>query len=337
MKRSVLVVGGAGYIGSHTAKLLLAKGYQPVILDDLSTGHREAARRATKDGPFYLGSYTDSVLVEKILTDHHIHTVMHFAAKALVEESVKNPFLYYSTNVAGTLELLETMHKASVKNFIFSSTCATFGQHENSIDEQTPQNPVNPYGRSKLFVECILKDMERAHGLRSGILRYFNAAGADFDKELGEDHTPETHLIPNALKIALNASPDSKQKMTVFGTDYPTPDGSCIRDYIHVNDLAEAHIKMMELITATQKSCDVNLGVGQGYSVLEIIKTVSEVTEKDVPFVIGPRRAGDPPRLVANPQKAREILNWRAETGLEAIVKSAFEWVKLHPTGYKSE
>ena len=329
--QTVLVVGGAGYIGSHTARLLFKQGYTPVILDDLSTGHREAARRATQDGLFYKGDYSDIKLVEKILKDHSVSAVMHFGAKALVGESVENPLLYYSANVTGTLNLLRAVLAAGVKNFIFSSSCAVFGTHDGSpIDEKADQKPINPYGRTKLMVEQILQDFEKAYGVRAGVLRYFNAAGADPAGDIGEDHNPETHLIPNALKAALKLT----EGMVINGNDYATPDGTCVRDYIHINDLAAAHLRMLEFMSGNKKGLDVNLGVGHGYSILEIIREVEKVVGKKIQVRVGPRRPGDPSSLVANPSKAQDILNWKAQFDLNGIVESAYRWTVKHPMGY---
>jgi UDP-glucose 4-epimerase len=325
-------VGGAGYIGSHVARHLLNQGLTPIILDDLSTGHREAARRATNGGPFYLGSYGDSELVSKILVEHKVTAVMHFGAKALVGESVENPLKYYTANVSLTLNLLQAMLKCGVKNFIFSSTCATFGDPAGlPMNEELAQKPINPYGQSKLFVERILADFELAYGLRSGVLRYFNAAGAAPEGDLGEDHRPETHLIPNVFKAALS---DVGGKIVVNGDDYPTPDGSCVRDYIHVNDLADAHLKMLNYLSSKSKSLAVNLGVGSGYSVFEIIRSIEKIVGKKIETEVGPRRPGDPPTLVAQPLKAQEMLGWRAQSDLDGIIESVYRWMKNHPTGY---
>lgn len=326
--RSILVVGGAGYIGSHMAKFLSKRGYEPVTLDDLSTGHHEAVRF----GPLYEGSYDDVDLVEKVLKRHNISTVMHFGAKALVAESVAAPLLYYSANVAGTLKLLQGMIRADVKNFIFSSTCATFGNPtEVPIHERLPQKPINPYGQSKLMIEHVLKDMKQAYGINSAVLRYFNAAGADPEGELGELHENETHLIPLVLQTALGRRP----KITVYGSDYPTPDGSCIRDYIHVNDLADAHLRALELIAEKKESYDFNLGSEKGYSVFDVINTVEKVTGCPVTREIGPRRPGDPPTLVADSTKAKSMLDWTCEHSLELIVRTAAKFMENNPHSFK--
>lgn len=325
---AILVVGGAGYVGSHVAKLLHKQGYTPVVLDDLSTGHRGAV----KFGPFVQGSCADAALVEKTLREHRIRTIMHFGAKALVGESIEKPLEYYSANVGSTLKLLEAALRAGVKRLIFSSTCATFGQpDEVPIHEGVAQQPVNPYGWSKFFVERILKDLHAAHGLQSALLRYFNAAGCDPDGELGELHTPETHLIPRALAAALGRG----ERLTVFGDDYPTSDGSCVRDYVHVNDLAWAHIQAMELLAKHDSSYDFNLGTTRGHSVFEVLKTVEKVTGRAVPFDVGPRRPGDPPVLVADASKAEKILGWKPEHDLESVVRTAARWMKENPSGFR--
>lgn len=327
----ILIIGGAGYIGSHTAKLLHKKGYKPIVLDDLSTGHRQAVRH----GSLHEGSYNDASQVERVLREHKIGTVMHFGAKALVGESVENPLLYYSSNVGGTLSILAAMRGAGASNIIFSSTAATFGEpspQDVPIHERVAQSPVNPYGRSKLFAERILRDMDAAYGIKSGILRYFNAAGADPERELGEDHRPETHLIPRVLAVALGR----EERLTVHGSDYPTPDGSCVRDYIHVNDLAAAHIQAMELLWEKRESFDFNLGTEHGYSVLEVIRTAEKVTGRKIPYEVGPRRPGDPPVLVADSAKAHRTLGWRAGFDLAGMIETAYQWMEKHPRGYGS-
>lgn len=327
MREEILVVGGAGYIGSHTAKILHKRGYKPTILDNLTTGHRAAARY----GNFVEGSYDDVALVERVLREHKIQTVMHFGAKALVGESIEKPLLYYSANVSGTVNLLTAMRNVGIKHFVFSSTCATFGEPaEVPIHEGVAQNPVNPYGQSKLFVERILRDLHFSHGFNSAVLRYFNAAGCDPDGELGEDHAPETHLIPRALKAAIG----QEAELVINGNDYPTKDGSCVRDYVHVNDLAEAHIKAMELMWKSNSSYDFNLGTERGYSVLEVADTIERVTGNKLKRRMGPRRPGDPPALVADSSKARTVLGWTPQHDLDSIVRSAYDWMKKHPNGY---
>jgi UDP-glucose 4-epimerase len=326
-RATVLVIGGAGYIGSHAAKLLLLRGYEPIVLDDLSTGHVEAAYIATKGGYFYHGSYADSQLVSSIIKTHHISTVMHFAAKSLVGESVADPLLYFESNVGGAVQLMKGMIKGGARNLVFSSTCAVFGQPDAAagIDESTAKSPINPYGRSKLQVEEIIKEVHKAHGLNYSIMRYFNAAGSDPDMELGEEHLNESHLIPMALKSALSMNRDDR-RLTVFGVDYATPDGSCIRDYIHVNDLGEAHILAMELIEKTGLSYEFNLGSEKGSSVLEVLGTIEQVTGHKLDPVIGPRRAGDPAVLISNSSHARTALGWHPKFNLRDTVESAWKW-----------
>lgn len=317
--QNILLVGGAGYIGSHMAKILKKNGYGVIVLDDFSTGHQEF----TRYGILYEGSASDSSLVERIFKDHQISTVMHFAAKALVGESVEKPLYYYTSNVSNTIVLLETMLKCGVKNFIFSSTCSTFGNHNvEKMNENLPPNPLNPYGSSKLIVENILKDLGFSHGLNTAVLRYFNAAGADPDAEIGERHDPETHLIPLALRAAYSAA----NPLTVYGNDYPTPDGSCIRDYIHVVDIADAHMLAMKWLEKNKGYHDFNLGSEDGNSVLEVIAMVEKVTGKKVNYKTGNRRSGDPTRLVGDSTKARNILEWKPRFSFEEIVKTAHSW-----------
>jgi len=327
--QNILVVGGAGYVGSHVAKCLEKAGYNPVILDDLSTGHRKAARSAT----FYQGHYGDRELLKSIFSKHSISAVMHFGAKALVGESVADPLLYASSNIAGTIALLEGMRAANVNRFIFSSTCNVFGDpKEVPIHEGVQKLPVNPYGFSKFAVEQVLQHMDQAYQFRSASLRYFNAAGADPEGELGEDHRCETHLIPNAIRSLTGRSP----ALTIFGNDYPTPDGTCIRDYVHVNDLASAHISALELIDSQNRSVDFNLGSEQGYSVNEVIHMLEKVSGKQVPRKLGARRPGDAPRLVADSSKAKRELLWKTSFDLEAIVRTAYQWLAKNPEGYAS-
>lgn len=319
-KPCVLVVGGAGYIGSHINKELHRRGCPTVVLDNLVYGHRSAV----KWGEFVHGDMADAHLVQYILRHYQVEAVMHFAAFAYVGESVKDPAKYYRNNVAGTLSLLESMRIAGVSKLIFSSTCATYGVPETvPIPEEHPQKPVNPYGWSKLMVEQMLADYNKAYGMQYVPLRYFNAAGADPEGEIGEDHDPETHLIPLVLDAALGRRPH----IEVFGTDYPTPDGTCIRDYIHVADLANAHVIALEYLSAGNASTAFNLGNGGGYSVYEVIDCVRRVTNQDVPVVNGPRRPGDPPELVAKADKARALLGWTPQyPDIEDIVRHAHQW-----------
>jgi UDP-glucose-4-epimerase GalE len=316
---AILVVGGAGYVGSHVAKTLQKSGYFCVILDDLSTGHR----KATRDLPLEVGSYGDTSFVRDVIRRHRIHTVMHFGAKSIVPESVQEPLRYYRANVTDTIALLEAMRAESVKYCVFSSTCSTFGEPAlNPIDELQPQKPTNPYGWSKLLIERVMLDCEREFGLKTAILRYFNASGADPEGELGEDHEPETHLIPRAL-LALQGL---AEPLTVFGTDYPTKDGSAVRDYIHVMDLADAHVLAMKRLWETQKSDDFNLGSESGSTVFEVLAAIRQVAGKEVPHQLGPRRAGDTPVLIGDSRKAARVLGWRPKFGLAEIVRTAHSW-----------
>jgi UDP-glucose-4-epimerase GalE len=325
--RAVLVTGGAGYIGSHAAKALKQAGYRVVVYDNLDAGHRGALRF----GDFVQGDISDVASVRDALRRHEIFGVMHFAAFLDVGESVRDPARYYRNNVCGALGVLEAMAAESVKYFVFSSTCATYGEPiETPIAETHPQQPINSYGETKLAVERALPHFERAHGLHSVALRYFNAAGADPDVEIGEDHSPEIHVIPRAIQAAAGGP-----GLTVFGDDYPTPDGTCLRDYIHVTDLGEAHVRALESIVETGKSTAYNLGTGHPHSVREVIETVERVTGRKVPWTLGPRRPGDPAVLYAAPQKAHAELHWTPRLGdLDAIVRTAWEWHRTHPHGY---
>ncbi|WP_071393403.1 UDP-glucose 4-epimerase GalE [Bacillus tuaregi] len=316
----ILVVGGAGYIGSHLVKELV-KEKEVVVLDNLSTGHRWAVdERAV----FVEGDLGNSKDLDSIFSTYSIEAVMHFAANSLVGESVVDPMKYYQNNVAATLTLLETMKKYNVKNFIFSSTAATYGiPTVEMITEETQTNPINPYGRSKLMVEQVLVDYAKAYGFQYIVLRYFNAAGAHESADIGEKHTPETHLIPIVLQQLLG----ERESISVFGSDYDTPDGTCIRDYIHVTDLARAHILAMEALLSGKKStATYNLGNGLGYSVKEVIETCEKVTGKSANVIMAERRAGDPARLVASSEKIYHELGWKAEFSLEDIIASAWKW-----------
>jgi len=320
MVQTILVTGGAGYIGSHTCKALAQAGFTPVTLDNLIYGHR----RAVKWGPFIEGDLADRTLLERVMREHSVGAVIHFAAYAYVGESMQQPGKYFANNVVNTLNLLDAMHAVGVSRIVFSSTCATYGLPERvPIDEQHRQQPVNPYGESKLFVERALKWYEVAHGLQSAALRYFNAAGADADGEIGEDHNPETHLIPLIIHAALGMRPH----VEVFGTDYPTADGTAIRDYIHVSDLADAHVKALEHLFAGGESLAVNLGTGRGYSVKEVIASVERVSGRTVPTRNAPRRPGDPPELVADATRAGQQLGWYPQhSSLENITRTAWVW-----------
>ena len=316
---AVLVIGGAGYIGSHTARALKRAGHEVIVFDNLSTGHEFLA------AGFELvkGDVLDAAALKRVLA--RADAIMHFAAHAYVGESVENPRKYFRNNVEGGLSLLNAALDAGVKHIIFSSTCAVYGEPAKvPIEEDAPRLPVNPYGVSKLFLERALEAYGVAYGLRFASLRYFNAAGADESGEIGELHDPETHLIPLALGAAAGIGPE----LQVFGSDYPTPDGTCIRDYIHVSDLADVHVKALEHLKAGKENFAVNVGTGRGYSVQEVISAIEEVTGKRVPRKIGPRRAGDPPALVANPSKAQAMLEWKATRGLHEIVANAWNWTE---------
>jgi UDP-glucose-4-epimerase GalE len=319
----VLVIGGAGYIGSHTARALRRAGHEVIIFDNLSTGYELLATGFE----LIKGDILDrSSLLPAI---SRADAVMHFAAFAYVGESVSNPKKYFYNNVEGGLALLNTALEAGVKKIIFSSTCAVYGEVAKvPIDENIPREPVNPYGVTKLFFEQALEAYDRAYGFRFAALRYFNAAGADESGEIGELHDPETHLIPLALRAAAGQGPE----LHIFGSDYPTPDGTCIRDYIHVNDLAAAHVKALDHLAAGKNSFAVNVGTGRGDSVQQVITAVEQVTGKKVPHKKVPRRPGDPPALVANPAKAEALLQWKATRPLDEIVSTAWNWMEHHRT-----
>lgn len=325
---AVLVTGGAGYIGSVTVEMLRRQGRQVVVLDNLFYGHEQAV---FKDTPFYSGNIGDAELVKRITGEHEIEACVHFAAFAYVGESVEKPAIYYGNNVAQGIGLLDALVEANVRHIVFSSTCATYGEPQRlPIDETHPQQPTNPYGMSKLFMEKIMKDYDRAYGLRFVALRYFNAAGATDAR--GEDHAPETHLIP----LVLLAAQGKRSHISVFGKDYPTPDGTCVRDYIHVADLASAHLAALDYLENGGDSTAINLGNGQGYSVLEVIETAREVTGRNIEVKFEPRRAGDPSHLVADAAKAREVLGWQPRyPALKEIISTAWKWHEAHPDGYR--
>jgi UDP-glucose 4-epimerase len=316
----ILVVGGAGYIGSHCCKMLKSKGYNPVVLDNLTSGFR----RLVKWGDFAEGDIRDRKLLRDLFGRYSIRAVMHFAAYCLVGESVVNPYKYYENNVCATLCLLDVMREFGISNFIFSSSAATYGNPlEAPIPESHVQNPINPYGRSKLMIEHILGDFDRAYGTRYVSLRYFNAAGADPDGETGEMHDPETHLIPLIFQTALGL----REKLEVYGTDYPTPDGTCLRDYIHVMDLASAHILALEWLLDGKPSEMFNLGNERGFSVREIIEMAGRVSGRTIRVHEGPRRSGDPAELVASSSKIKATLGWRPQYGdIEDILTTAWRW-----------
>lgn len=323
MTSKVLVTGGAGFIGSHCCKALAEAGYEPVVIDDLSRGHADAVRW----GPLVEGDLRDRKLVEATLEDHRIDAVIHFAALAYVGESVAEPTRYYDVNLGGMTALLGAMQAVGLDKIVFSSSCATYGTPETlPISEDTPQDPINPYGRSKLICEWMLEDAAAATGLRFAALRYFNASGADPSGEIGERHDPETHLIPLVLRAASGQDPAVK----VFGTDYPTPDGTCIRDYIHVDDLARAHLLALDHLEGGGDSLKLNLGTGRGASIREVIASVERVTGRKVPFEDAPRRPGDPAELVADPSRARDALGFTARyRELDEIVSHAAPWFGL--------
>lgn len=322
--RSVLVVGGAGYIGSHMVKALLEGGYETTVYDNLSAGYRDAIL----GGDFVQGDLADADALDALFAAGRFDAVMNFAGSIQVGESVRKPGLYYRNNVANTLNLLEAMVRHDVRHLVFSSTAAIFGEPAYvPIDEKHPTQPVNPYGRGKLMVEQMLADFDGAHGLKSACLRYFNAAGADPAGRIGERHEPETHLIPIALEVALG----KRAQLSVYGDDYDTPDGTCIRDYIHVDDLCQAHLRALEALRRTGRSLAVNLGNGQGFSVREVVETVRAVTGHTIPLQIEARRAGDPARLIADSTAAREGLGWRPQyPGLQDIVRHAWQFRLNH-------
>jgi UDP-glucose-4-epimerase GalE len=325
---TILVAGGAGYIGSHCLWLLRQRGYHAIAFDNLSEGHRAAVLGA----PLIEGDLADRAFVVKTLREQKVDAVFHFAASCYVGESVTDPAKYYANNVATTLTLLEAMREAGVKTFIFSSTCATYGEPvQDRMDESHPQQPINPYGWTKLMVERMLADYSRAYGFQYVALRYFNAAGAHPDGTIGEDHDPETHLIPLVIRAGQGLNPNLK----VFGDDYPTPDGTCIRDYIHILDLAEAHLLGLEYLRKGGPSTAFNLGNGAGYSVLEVIRACEKVMGKKVPYQMVGRRAGDPARLVGDARKAHSTLGWTQRFGdLSTIIQSAWKWHESHPRGF---
>lgn len=324
---TVLVTGGAGYIGSATVERLRAKGERVVVLDNLSRGHRGAVEKSV---PFYHGKVGDRTLVERIAAEHKVEECVHFAALAYVGESVLEPAKYFENNVEQGVALIGSLMKAGVRRIVFSSTCATYGEpKEIPISESCPQWPVNPYGWSKLAMERLLASYDRAYGLKSVSLRYFNAAGAT--ERCGEHHEPESHLVPNVLKAAMA----EMSHLSVFGTDYPTPDGTAIRDYVHIVDLAEAHVLALEHLRSGGESDFLNLGTGDGYSVMEVIEMARKVTGKPIPTKIEGRRAGDPPKLVADARKAKKVLGWKpAMSDLSTILRTQWEWRERHPDGY---
>lgn len=327
---NVLVCGGAGYIGSHTVYELIERGHSVVVVDSLIKGHKAAVHNEAK---FYLGDIRDEEFMDRVFKENNIDAVIDFVAFSLVGESVNEPFKYYENNVYGTLKLLEAMERAGVKKIVFSSTAATYGEPENDIIvESDKTNPTNPYGETKLTVEKMLKWADNAYGIKFVALRYFNAAGAHISGKIGEDHSPETHLIPIILQTALG----QREKMFIFGDDYDTPDGTCVRDYIHVTDLADAHIKALEKLFKTNESGIYNLGNGKGFSVKEVIEKAKKVTGKDFKVEIEARRNGDPSTLIASSEKAIKELGWKPKFNtLDKIIETAWNWHKDHKNGYE--
>jgi UDP-glucose 4-epimerase len=326
---AILVTGGAGYIGSVTVELLRQKGETVVVLDDLARGHPESIDSGP---PFYHGKVGDRALVARIAKEHQIESSIHFAALAYVGESVENPAFYFENNVEQGIAFFTALERAGIRRIVFSSTAATYGEPQRiPITERDPQWPTNPYGWSKLFLERLLAAYDLAYGIKFVSLRYFNAAGAT--ARCGEDHDPEMHLIPNILSAAAGERPD----IAVFGNDYPTPDGTPIRDYVHVIDLADAHIRALEHLRKGGPSEYLNLGTGDGYSVLEVIETARKITGQSIRARFEPRRRGDPARLVADASRAKQVLGWTPASDLESIVRSAWEWKQRHPRGYRAE
>lgn len=328
----VLVIGGAGYIGSHCVRQLVEAGHEPVVLDNLVFGHREAV---SPEIPFHQEDLGNREAVAGILRRESIELVMHFAAFAYVGESVQDPLKYYENNVGKTISLLQAMRDAGVNRFVFSSTCASYGIPESMpMTEDLPQNPINPYGQTKLDVERILKACASAYAFSSASFRYFNAAGAASDGSIGEDHRPETHLIP----LAIWAAQGKRDKLTVFGDDYDTPDGTCLRDYIHIDDLSRAHIAVFEKLEQPGQCLFYNLGTGKPVSVMEIMRAVEEVTGIKVPYDMGERRAGDPPALYADSSKAQAELGWKPRfMDIRDTIATAWKWHQSHPDGFRTE
>ena len=327
--KTILVAGGAGYIGSHMVALLVKRGYEVIVADNLRTGHWQAVKGAKK---LYVGDLRDNAFLEQVFSENDIDGVINFAAFSLVGESVTNPLKYYGNNVEGAVSLLSAMKAHGVDKIVFSSTAATYGEPEKQpIEEHDRTEPTTPYGATKLAIENMLKWCDRAYGIRYAALRYFNAAGSDTETGIGEDHDPESHLIPLVMKTALG----QRDHIGIFGEDYPTADGTCVRDYIHVNDLAEAHLLALEYLAGGGSSDVFNLGSGDGYSVKEIIETARRVTGREIKATVEPRRAGDPSVLIASNKKAAEVLGWKPVRGLEQIISDAWAWHSGHPNGYE--
>lgn len=329
---TILVLGGAGYIGSHAVDQFITAGFDVAVVDNLLTGHRKAVHPAAR---FYEGDIRNKAFMQSVFKKESIEGVIHFAASSLVGESMERPLLYFDNNVYGTLVTLEVMHEYGVKRIVFSSTAATYGEpNETPITENMPASPKNPYGESKRMMENMMRWCDEAYGIRYVALRYFNVAGAKLDHSIGEDHTPETHLVPLLLQTALG----QREPFTIFGEDYPTKDGTCVRDYVHVVDLIQAHLKAYDYLVNDGKSDAFNLGSNEGFSVKEMLTAARQITGKEIPVKVGPRRAGDPAVLVASPQKAKTILGWTPEyTTIETIFSSAWSWHQTHPHGYAKE
>lgn len=330
---ATLVLGGAGYIGSHTVDRLIEKGEKTIVVDSLVTGHRQAVN---KDAKFYQGDIADKDFMRQVFKENSdIDAVIHFAAYSLVAESMKKPLKYFDNNTAGMVKLLEVMNEFSIDKIVFSSTAATYGiPEEVPIKETTPQNPINPYGESKLMMEKIMRWADKAYGIKFVPLRYFNVAGAKPDGSIGEDHMPETHLLPIVLQVAMG----KRDKLQIFGDDYNTPDGTNIRDYVHPLDLADAHILAVDYLKAGNPSTAFNLGSSTGFSNREILEAARRVTNKEIPAEIAPRRGGDPDVLVASSTKAREVLGWKPQfDDISKIIETAWKWHTLHPEGYQDK
>lgn len=330
--KKVLVLGGAGYIGSHAVAQLIKSGREVVVVDNLLTGHKEAIH---PNATFYEGDIRDKAFLSDVFKKEKIEQVVHFAASSLVGESVETPLKYFNNNVYGMQVLLEVMNECHVNEIVFSSTAATYGEPEETpISELTPTNPKNPYGESKLMMEKMMRWCDNAYGMKYVSLRYFNVAGAMPDASIGEAHHPETHLLPIILQVALH----QRDKLQIFGNDYPTPDGTCIRDYVHVLDLVNAHILALDYLDSHHDSQIINLGSSHGFSVKELLDEAKRVTKQEIPFELSPRRAGDPAILVASNEKAKNILGWHPEyTDVETIISTAWNWHQTHPYGYEEK
>lgn len=327
--KTILVAGGAGYIGSHMVALLVKRGYEVVVADNLRTGHWQSVKGARR---LYVGDLRDAAFLNRVFGENHIDGVINFAAFSLVGESVTDPLKYYENNVEGAVSLLSAMRAYGVDKIVFSSTAATYGEPEKQpIEESDRTEPTNPYGATKLAIENMLKWCDRAYGIHYVALRYFNAAGSDTEAGIGEDHDPESHLIPLVMKTALG----QRDHIGIYGEDYPTPDGTCVRDYIHVKDLAQAHLLALEYLARGGESDVFNLGSGNGYSVRQIIETARRITGREIRATAEPRRGGDPSVLIASNKKAAERLGWHPALGLDQIVSDAWAWHSSHPNGYE--